>query len=112
MEHFGLGRYGDPINVNGHILGLKHIADFIREQGKLYLSVPIGDTKVEFNGQRVFSIEYITHLIEKDFSIDEFSFVNDKGELQRDVTLNDRVKSTNAGCKYGCGIFEATKKKA
>lgn len=54
LEHFGLGRYGDPIDCDGFLLGLRNIAGLIYEGGELYLSVPIGIERVEFNANWVF----------------------------------------------------------
>ncbi len=53
LEHFGLGRYGDPIRVDGHIAGMRNIVKLLRPGGCIYLSVPIGIERVEFNAHRV-----------------------------------------------------------
>lgn len=54
LEHFGLGRYGDPINPNGNRKGLSNMAKLLKTGGTLYLSTPIGQERVEFNANRVF----------------------------------------------------------
>lgn len=54
LEHFGLGRYGDPINVQGHAIGLRNLNKLLAPGGTLYLSVPVGRARVEFNANRVF----------------------------------------------------------
>jgi len=54
LEHFGLGRYGDPIDADGFRHGIASFADLLKPQGVLYLSVPIGVPRVEFNANRVF----------------------------------------------------------
>jgi hypothetical protein len=54
LEHFGLGRYGDPINPNGFRLGLSNMAQILSPGGTLYLSVPIGRERVEYNANWVF----------------------------------------------------------
>lgn len=53
IEHFGLGRYGDPIDPMGHVKGLKNISECVSASGTLYVSFPIGEASVEFNAQRV-----------------------------------------------------------
>jgi hypothetical protein len=55
LEHFGMGRYGDPVNPLGHVEGISNMARMLRSGGTLYLSVPIGLERVEFNAHRVFS---------------------------------------------------------
>ena len=65
IEHFGLGRYGDPIRINGHFEGLVSIASKVKLGGILYVSFPIGTPVIEFNSQRVvdpmWAIEVLTN---------------------------------------------------
>lgn len=53
LEHFGLGRYGDPIDPAGLVTGLRNLAAMLRDGGRFYLSLPIGTEKVEFNAHRI-----------------------------------------------------------
>lgn len=59
IEHFGLGRYGDPIDYNGHIKAIENVYKMLKEGGRFYFSVPIGWQRIEFNAHRVFSLKYI-----------------------------------------------------
>lgn len=54
IEHFGLGRYGDPITNNGYEIAIQNISKMIKKNGKLFLSTPSGKKRVEFNSNRVF----------------------------------------------------------
>ena len=81
IEHFGLGRYGDHIDYAGHIKGLGNIYRMLKKGGKFYISVPIGQLRIEFNAHRVFSIKYLLQLFEGKYSIDTFSYVNDNSDL-------------------------------
>lgn len=54
LEHFGLGRYGDPLDAQGYVTGLRTMAQLVMSGGTFYLSVPIGEERVEFNAHRVF----------------------------------------------------------
>jgi hypothetical protein len=54
LEHFGLGRYGDRVDARAHEGGLANLAVLLEPGGTLYLSVPIGRARVEFNANRVF----------------------------------------------------------
>lgn len=46
LEHFGLGRYGDPIDIDGHIRGFDSLHKILQPNGTLYLSVPIGQSEL------------------------------------------------------------------
>lgn len=109
IEHFGLGRYGDKLDYNGHLKGLKNIFEMLKKEGKFYFSVPIGTQRIEFNAHRVFSVKYLIELIQDKYRIDCFSYVNDDGDLIRDIFLDPVDVENNFGCKYGCGILELTK---
>lgn len=54
LEHFGLGRYGDEVNAHAYKGGLANLAALLEPAGTLYLSVPIGSARVEFNANRIF----------------------------------------------------------
>lgn len=54
IEHFGLGRYGDPIDAKGYERGLANMAALLQPGGRFYLSTPVGVERVDFNANRVF----------------------------------------------------------
>ncbi|MCK7511211.1 MAG: DUF268 domain-containing protein [Desulfobacterales bacterium] len=110
LEHFGLGRYGDPVNYDGHLVGWEHMFRMLKKGGKLYFSVPIGDQRLEFNAHRVFSMAYLLGLIEKRYDIDSFAYINDVQEFITDAVLDATAVRENFGCRYGCGIFEMTRR--
>lgn len=109
LEHFGLGRYGDRIDYQGHLLGWNNIYKILKKRGKLYFSVPIGKQRIEFNAHRVFSIAYLLQMIQGLYQIDSFSYVNDAGALVKNAEINEESIKNNFSCHYGCGIFELTK---
>jgi hypothetical protein len=55
IEHFGLGRYGDPVNPLGYRQGIENLSKFLELGGSLYLSTPVGQERVEFNANWVFN---------------------------------------------------------
>ena len=109
MEHFGLGRYGDNIDYFGYIKGFNNMYKILQKEGILYLSVPIGPQRIEFNAHRVFSVSTLLSLIKGKFEIISFSYVNDHGDLVTNPEFNKNNIDTNFGCNYGCGIFELRK---
>ena len=102
IEHFGLGRYGDPINPNGHIEGLLSLIDMLEPDGILYISFPIGKiNEVQFNAQRVFHPKDIFSWAPDRLKLIRFDYVDDNGEIQKNFDLfNSELVVT-----YGCGIY-------
>ena len=109
IEHFGLGRYGDPIDANGHVKGIDNIHKALKQGGKFYFSTPIGNPRIEFNANRIFALRYLVELLAKKFKVDHFSYIDDSGNLHENEVLTADGIASNCGCSYGCGIFELTK---
>lgn len=106
LEHFGLGRYGDPIDPLGHEKGLDSLYRLLKPRGVLYLSLPIGPSRVEFNAHRVFSIPHVMRMLRGRFSVESFAYVDDGGDLHRQQDVNCAAAAHNFHCRFGCGIFE------
>ncbi len=109
LEHFGLGRYGEPVNGDGWVVGLNNLHKILRKGGKFYFSVPIGPQRIEFNAHRIFSVSYLLDYFAGKYHINQFSFVDDQGDLHENTPMTDLRAQSNFGCLYGCGIFEMTK---
>jgi len=106
MEHFGLGRYGDTVNYEGHLVAWRNMAKMLKKEGLLYFSVPIGKKQgIYFDAHRVFSLRYLLELIQETYSIESFSYVDDDNRLHEDVQLTQDIVTNSCGCYYGCGIF-------
>lgn len=103
IEHFGLGRYGDPINPEGHLVGFKNLLKMLKSGGTLYISFPIAQAdQVHFNAHRVFRPNSILGWqSEIPIELLSFSFVDDDGHLHKNVSLMDVPQTT----QYGCGIY-------
>lgn len=111
LEHFGLGRYGDPIDIDGHLRGLRNIVKILKPGGRFYFSAPIGRVqRIEFNAHRVFSLRYLIELFESDFEVESISCVDDNGDFYPRVSPTKSEVETSYGYHYGCGIFELKKK--
>ena len=104
LEHFGLGRYSDAVDVNGHITGLINMIEMLEENGMFYLSVPVSTKEtVHFNAHRVFGLDSLPDLqvIKNNLVLKRFDFVDDEGELHTD-THYSQIKGS---VEYGCGIY-------
>lgn len=109
LEHFGLGRYGDPIDVNGHVKGIENMSKLLSKGGILYLSVPIGIERVEFNANRVFNPQNIINIANNfGFLFSKFALIENSlvtfFDNQKDIDF-DRLSSQ----RYALGMFIFTK---
>jgi hypothetical protein len=110
IEHFGLGRYGDPIDPNGHIKGFNNLLDILKPGGTLYISFPVGSkSQVEFNEQRIFNPCEIFSWARsgKKITLSRFDYIAPNGLLQ--LNMNPINLKNIEGT--GCGIYTLTKDK-
>ena len=110
IEHFGLGRYGDPIDPNGHIKGFNNLLDILKPGGTLYISFPVGSkSQVEFNEQRIFNPSEIFSWARSDKKIilSRLDYITPNGLLQ--LNINPRDLKNIEGT--GCGIYTLAKEK-
>jgi len=103
LEHIGLGRYGDKLDVHGSQKGASQLERVLESGGSLYVSVPIGAERICFNAHRVFDTKKFPRLFDG-LKLKSFSYVDDVGMFHEnsspeDVPLLD----------YGCGFFHFTK---
>jgi hypothetical protein len=102
-EHFGLGRYSDPIDPSACFQFMNALQRVLAPGGRLYFSVPVGEERVEFNAHRVFSPATIVDSFPK-LQLLSFSYVGDEGDLHEETDVAAAEK-----CDYGCGLFIFTK---
>ena len=74
IEHFGLGRYGDPLLKDGHVRGLINLSKCVSVGGHFYVSFPIGKPAVEFNAQRIIHPTWAPTLL-PNFRLKEFVLI-------------------------------------
>ncbi|MEI7912596.1 MAG: DUF268 domain-containing protein, partial [Verrucomicrobiota bacterium] len=109
IEHFGLGRYGDAIDVDGHRKGLAQLQRMVAPGGLLYLSTPIGPQRVEFNGHRVFAAATLAGWFADGWEIERFAVIDDANRLLESVDWRGPELATHFGCRTGLGIVVARK---
>lgn len=65
IEHDGLGRYGDPIDVDGDVCAVQEACAMLKPGGFFVCGVPIGEMSVvEGNYHRIYSAEGLDRLFE------------------------------------------------
>ena len=100
IEHFGLGRYGDPIDAEGHIRGLQSLQRVLAPGGRLYLSFPVGEERVEYNGQRILSPILPLNIL-SELTFKSFVAIPSSGLPREDMSPRDLEGTTG-----WCGLYE------
>lgn len=104
LEHFGLGRYGDPVDPEACFKCFDNIQRKLKKGGRLYLSVPIGRERVEFNAHRVFYADTIVECFHE-LRLEEFSCTaQGKVEYNADIHKYDNDPH-NGDWRYGLFAF-------
>jgi hypothetical protein len=108
LEHFGLGRYGDTIDYEGYRRGWRNLVRMVQPGGMFFFSVPIGRIqRIEFDAHRIFSVPFLlSELIDMDFVIDGFAYVDDLGDIHHEVDPRSGEAKRTFDLNHGCGIFE------
>lgn len=105
LEHFGLGRYGDPIDPAGFERGLANLAQLLRKGGVFYLSVPIGNERVEFNANRVLDPRIVVkQAVGNSLELRGLTVIR-QGSRVEVVAADEAHLSELAGERYVLGIF-------
>lgn len=103
IEHFGLGRYGDPVDPWGYKKAIDEMKRVVKIGGNIYFSVPIGKQRLEFNAHRVFNPLYVLELFDG-FKLIEFSAVDENNNF---IKFADPKRFVNG--KFSCGLFHFKK---
>ncbi len=105
LEHIGLGRYGDTLDVDGTKKACKELARILAKGGNLYIVLPVGDEVTCFNAHKILSPSTVIDYF-KDLKLVEFSASN--CETGKGLVRNaDLVKVSKSS--YACGMFHFTK---
>jgi len=103
VEHFGLGRYGDPVDPDAWRRAALELSRVLAPGGTLYFSVPVGVERLVFNAHRVFDPRRILDTF-ADLKLTAFAAVDDGGGLVDPAQPPDFVAA-----RRSCGLFEFTK---
>ncbi|MDD3413820.1 MAG: DUF268 domain-containing protein [Lachnospiraceae bacterium] len=105
VEHFGLGRYGDPIDPEACFKAMNAFQRVLKPGGYLYFGIPLGpQNKVIFNAQRFFKpstiIEQFSKLELLDFDIIRGNESNYSKVKIKDIEIIEKGIPENS-----CGLF-------
>jgi hypothetical protein len=111
IEHFGLGRYGDPINPEGYKRGIANMSQLLSLGGVFYLSTSIGQERVEFNAHWVFDPRSIVRCAESSgLTLKKLTVITPANGPQ-DTAFDDVSLADLALQRYQLGLFIFTKTK-
>jgi len=109
LEHFGLGRYGDPVDPHGYMAGLGNMARILRHDGLFYLSVPIGKERIEFNAHRIFDPLALVQLaVVNGLTLREFAWIGSSMNLVQSTCPEQDLEELGK-LRYSLGIFTFVK---
>ncbi len=106
VEHIGLGRYGDPLDVNGDLKAINELKRVLSAGGHLLFVVPIGKARIMFNAHRIYSYDQIISYFQ-DFEIKEFALIPDQSD---EGLIINATKEQSDMQNYACGCFLLQKK--
>ena len=110
IEHFGLGRYGDPVNPLGYRRGIENLSKFLVSGGHLYLSTPIGRERVEFNANWVFNPSTILDVASSvGLTLYELTVLDQQGGRETVPSPTKQKLDALAKEHYRLGIFQFIK---
>lgn len=105
IEHVGLGRYGDSLNINGDLEAAKELSRVLSLNGLLYIVLPVGGrSKVHFNAHRVYGYEEVLRMF-SGLSLVEFSVLTSRSNGILEHIQKDEIDNEY----YACGMFIFTK---
>ncbi len=87
-EHFGLGRYSDPIDPTACYVSMESLVRVLALGGRPYFATPIGRERVEFNAHRIFALETILEAF-AELRLVSFSYVDGDDQFHEDVHPGD-----------------------
>lgn len=99
LEHVGLGRYGDPIDVNGSRLAARELVRVLAAGGHLYVSLPVGRARTCFNAHRIHDPATVPELFAP-LALRECAAVLDNGRFTMAPDPIELASQT-----YACGLY-------
>lgn len=113
IEHFGLGRYGDPVDPEACFKAMKSLQRVLRKGGTLYFAVPIGIDATCYNAHRIFSIQTILREF-NELQLTDFSTIDTR--IEDKIAYTEHASLESFSSEFDCqgriiGLFEFKKEK-
>jgi SAM-dependent methyltransferase len=107
IEHIGLGRYGDLIDPYGAEKACSELKRALSIGGRLYVSIPLGRARVQFNGHRIFATNEVLGLF-SGLTLIQAALIDNHGNFLPTFNLDDVKFDEALGQEFalGCFIFQ------
>ncbi len=102
VEHAGLARYGDPMDVDGDAKAISELIRVLNPGGRLLYVVPVGRKRIQFNAHRIYSYEQVIEDYSK-LDLEEFALIPDSSSTGHLISGASEELCNNQ--EYGCGCF-------
>jgi SAM-dependent methyltransferase len=101
IEHVGLGRYGDNLDINGMQNAILEIKRVLKKNGILLVAFPVGiENIISFNAHRICTPEWVYKMFEG------FKLVDEKYALSDRIIDKDHYDQLGRPYSYGCYRFK------
>ena len=99
IEHIGLGRYGDDLNVTGDIKACEELSRVVAPNGQLLIVVPImGKPRLHFNAHRIYTYDMVMKMF-AGLTLKEFTLIAPPNYFPNAEKIQaDRLPYEGAGC--------------
>jgi hypothetical protein len=88
IEHIGLGRYGDAVNISGDRLAAMELSRSVAKGGQLLMVTPVGQPRLMYNAHRIYSYRMVLDMF-PNLRLKEFSMFS--------VRQNKFIRNANPG---------------
>ncbi len=101
IEHIGLGRYGDPLDVQGDRRALAELQRVVAPGGSLLIVVPIGQPRIQFNAHRIYDPAMIEAGL-PELKLHRWSLLPDDAS---EGLIENPTHEFAVAQRYACGCF-------
>ena len=97
IEHIGLGRYGDKINIDGMKGAINEMKRVLSPKGMMLVAFPVGkESIIHFNAHRICTPELVYEM----FS--DLNIKDEKYALRDEIVSKERFEKLKRPYSYGC----------
>ena len=105
FEHDGLGCYGDPLDPQGDLKAMKRMKHTIKKGGLLFLAIPIGEDRIDWNAHRVYGPVRLPMMLDGWERIADIGFDESMFEIEPGHPMEENI---DYGSKHSLFILRNT----